>query len=119
MEAVADVRRFPTSRFEHFRQQNLERLLTDSGIAYIYLGDELGGYRRGGYQHFTATPEFGMGIERLERAAIEQKVAIVCAERLPWRCHRRFIAGELERRDWQVIHIIDQRQDWIPTRRLL
>jgi len=117
IEMVADVRRFPTSRFEHFKRENLSGLLHGSGIKYIYLGEELGGYRRGGYPAFTAAPEFQAGLVRLEQIAREKKTAFICAERLPWRCHRRFIAMELERKGWQVIHIIDKGRDWIPGKR--
>ena len=66
IKVVADVRRFPTSRFEHFKRENLAGLLHGSGIEYIYLGDELGGY-----PDFTATPEFQAGLARLERIARE------------------------------------------------
>jgi hypothetical protein len=54
---------------------------------------------------------------RLERIARERKMAFICAERLPWRCHRRFIARELEKRGWQVIHIIDKGRDWVSGKR--
>lgn len=113
---VADVRRFPSSRFEYFRGENLARLLTEAGISYIYLGEELGGYRRGGYQNFTGSPQFQAGLERLEELASQGRVAVICAERFPWRCHRRFIALELERRGWQVRHIIDRNKDWVPRK---
>jgi len=114
VEVVVDVRRFPSSRFEYFRKEELARSLPETGIDYDYLGEELGGYRRGGYQAFLASEEFKRGLEKLERTAKERKIAIVCAERLPWRCHRRFIGGELERRGWQVIHVIDERRSWSP-----
>jgi len=116
IKVVADVRRFPTSRFEHFKRENLAGLLKESGINYIHLGEELGGYRRGGYRDFTVTPEFQAGLARLEQIARKREVAFICAERLPWRCHRRFIAMELERRGWQVIHIIDKGRDWVPKK---
>ena len=114
VEIVVDVRRFPTSKFEHFRKEELARSLPEMGIDYLYLGKELGGYRKGGYQSFLATEEFKRGLERLEKLAREGKTAVICAERLPWRCHRRFIGMELERRGWQVIHVIDQKRSWIP-----
>jgi len=114
VEVVVDVRRFPTSRFEHFKKEELARSLPEAGIDYDHLGGELGGYRRGGYQAFLASEEFQQGLGKLEEIAKERKTAIVCAERLPWRCHRRFIGGELERRGWQVIHIIDERRNWSP-----
>ena len=71
-------------------------------------GEKLGGFRRGGYQDFTATSEFRSGLYKLEEIARERSTAIICAERFPWRCHRRFIALELEKRGWRVSHIIDK-----------
>ncbi len=112
VETVADVRRFPSSRFEHFCRENLSPLLEENGIGYVYMGDELGGYRKGGYRRFTGTPEFRSGLEGLEWVAADKRTAIVCAERLPWRCHRRFIALELEKRGWEVVHVIDENRDW-------
>jgi len=57
--------------------------LSETGIDYVYMGKELGGYRRGGYQTFTATSEFQMGMKKLEKAAQERRTAIICAERFP------------------------------------
>lgn len=114
IQVVADVRRFPSSRFEHFCQPNLARSLAEMGIEYIYMGGELGGYRKGGYRGFTATAEFQEAVAELERVARERETAVVCAERFPWHCHRRFIALELEGRGWQVIHIIDGGKVWRP-----
>ena len=114
VEVVVDVRRFPSSRFEHFCQEKLAHLLSEASINYVYLGEKLGGYRRGGYQNFTTTSEFQIGLKKLEEIAQNKRTAIICAERLPWRCHRRFIALELEKRGWQVNHIIDQEREWSP-----
>ena len=116
VEMVIDVRRFPTSRFEHFKQPSLARLLTQLHIEYLHLGNQLGGYRKGGYQAFTATPEFKQGLKDIEKAGRQKRSVILCAERLPWRCHRRFIASELEKRGWQVEHIIDENKTWRPSR---
>jgi len=117
VEVVVDVRRFPSSRFEHFRREKLASYLSEAGIDYVYMGDELGGYRRGGYQNFTATSEFQLGLQKLEKVAQGRKAAIICAERFPWRCHRRFIALELEKKGWQLSHIIDQEREWVPRKR--
>jgi len=114
VKVVVDVRRFPTSRFEHFHRERLAGLLQEAGISYIYMGQELGGYRRGGYRLFTTTTEFQEGVRNLARVARQQTTAIVCAERFPWRCHRRFISFELEKRGWEVTHIIDRGRDWLP-----
>lgn len=117
IEVVVDVRRFPTSRFEHFRREKLERLLPEAGIDYVYMGEELGGYRRGGYESFTATPQFQASIGRLEVVAHQKRTAVICAERFPWRCHRRFVALELEKRGWRISHIIDRGREWRPGKR--
>lgn len=117
VEIVVDVRRFPSSRFESFCKENLETLLLEADTDYIYMGEELGGYRRGGYQNFTATSQFQAGLSKLEAIAHQKRTAIICAERFPWRCHRRFIALELEKRGWQVSHIIEKGKDWVPKKR--
>lgn len=113
LEVVVDVRRFPTSRFEHFHREKLAKLLGGIGIDYIYMGQELGGYRKGGYKSFTTTPDFKAGVKELEEIAQTRRVAILCAERFPWHCHRRFIALELLEQGWQVNHIIDRGRDWL------
>ena len=114
IEVLVDVRKFPSSRFEHFRQDALAARLGEAGIVYVHMGEELGGRRPGGYQGFTSTPGFQEGVTRLENLARERRATIACAERFPWRCHRRFIAAELERRGWRVVHIIDRGRDWSP-----
>lgn len=115
IEAVIDVRRFPASRFEHFRKETLAEFLATLSIDYLNLGVELGGFREGGYQAFMSTPEFERGIKAIEEMARRKKGVILCAEKLPWRCHRRFIASELENRGWQVEHIIDDKHTWSPV----
>ena len=80
------------------------------------MGKELGGYRREGYRTFTDTAEFKAGVERLRQVARQKRAAIICAERFPWRCHRRFISRALEKRGEEVIHIIDPGRDWQPKK---
>ena len=114
IELVIDVRRFPTSKFGHFKKDQLSQLLAQAGIEYSYLGKELGGYRSQGYRAFVDSDEFQQGLDQLERVAKQKRVAVVCAERFPWRCHRRFISRELERDGWRVVHIIDDKRSWVP-----
>ncbi|MDR5694758.1 MAG: DUF488 domain-containing protein [Armatimonadota bacterium] len=115
IEVVVDVRRFPTSqRFPHFVQENFRAFLEEAGIAYVHLGRELGGYRPGGYEAFMETRLFQEGILRLEALAREKKVVVVCSERFPWRCHRRFIARALQSRSWEVVHLIEPGRVWRP-----
>ncbi len=116
IEAVVDVRRFPSSKFAHFSRQNLADILSQAGIAYFYLGSGLGGFRKGGYKSFTETGEFRAGIEKLKQIADQKRTAFMCAERFPWRCHRRFIAIEMEKEGWRVEHILDPGKSWTPAR---
>ncbi len=103
---MVDLRRFPTSKFPHFRKEALEENLKREDIDYIYLGEELGGYRRGGYEKFLESQTFKKGLHKLEDIARSSRTLIICAERLFFRCHRRFIAQELEKRGWEVKHLL-------------
>jgi uncharacterized protein (DUF488 family) len=114
IEIVADVRRFPTSRFPHFTHERLRLLLEERGIEYLYLGDSLGGYRSEGYGQFTETPDYKDGLKHLEELGKEKVLAFVCAERLPWKCHRRFIGRDLTKRGWDVFHILERDRIWTP-----
>jgi len=114
VEVVVDVRRFPTSQFDHFKREELSRLLEGEGFGYVYLGEELGGYRRGGYESHLESEDFREGLGRLMGLARERRVVILCAERLPWRCHRRFIGRELEKQEFRVSHVIDEQRTWAP-----
>ncbi len=106
--AVADVRRFPYSRLNpQFNRENLEKALKAAGIEYVWLGNELGGYRTGGYEEYLRTQEFQKGLEKLEFLAYHKRTAVMCAEKLWFRCHRRFIADELVQRGWEVLHLVD------------
>lgn len=116
MRTVADVRRFPVSRrYPHFTREALAGSLRGAGTAYSWLGDDLGGYRSGGYGAYRQTVTFARGLCRLEALAASSPTAILCAERLPWRCHRRFIATALRHRDWEVVHILEPERTWIPA----
>lgn len=126
IELLADVRRFPASRrFPHFNRENLERSLEEVGIAYRHFG-ELGG-RRGEraknspntawrveafntYADHMDTPEFQQALDELTALAEEQRAAIMCAEAVPWRCHRRLIADALIVRGWTVEDILGRGQ---------
>jgi len=103
----------------HFAKAALERALPAQGVAYLHM-PELGGLRKPrsdsinlgwrnegfrGYADYMQTDEFWRAIERLEDLAREHRVAIMCAEAVPWRCHRSLIADALTIQGWQVLHI--------------
>jgi len=124
INTVIDVRRYPRGRRQP--QFSMERLMADlpaRGIAYEAWGDDLGGRRPAppppsvskwtspglaAYDAYTAEPEFRAALLRLEeRADRGEAIAIMCAETLWWRCHRRLIANELVRDGFRVLHLIE------------
>ncbi len=114
IKSLIDVRSFPKSSIPVFSRENLRNLLAREGIAYHFLGKELGGFRKGGYVSYLVTDEFMRGIGLLESIACSRLCVIVCAERFPWKCHRKWISRELHKRGWRVEHIIDKGKLWVP-----
>ena len=96
--AIADVRSVPFSRWcPWFSRQALAERLARDGIAYLPLGDALGGrprdphlYRDGvaDYEAMAMTPEFRAGLAQVHEAMARQRVCLMCAEREPLECHR-------------------------------
>jgi uncharacterized protein (DUF488 family) len=105
---VIDVRRFPTSHFDHCKKENLSKAAEHAGLRYGYVGDRLGGFRSGGYEAHMKTETFQDAILEVERLARKEPTVILCAEKIPWKCHRRFIGAALRMRGWRVIHILDK-----------
>lgn len=107
IEIVVDVRRFPTSKIVAYRKENLEKILAEAGISYIHL-EGLGGFR-GGYEKWMSNEEWKNAYERLKEMAMKSRTAILCSEKLPFRCHRRYIARKLFSEGWRVVHIINDK----------
>ena len=107
IELVVDVRRFPTSKWEWFKKENLREALNKRSISYEHLGDLLGGFRKGGYERHMRTEEFKRGLKQVKELARNRSVAIMCSEKIVFKCHRRFIARSLQRRGIRVVHIVD------------
>ena len=104
----------------HFSKPALERSLPDHGVAYRHM-PELGGLRKPrpdsinvgwrnvsfrGYADYMQRDAFWNAIEDLETLAASRQVAIMCAEAMPWHCHRSLIADALTVRGVEVRHII-------------
>jgi uncharacterized protein (DUF488 family) len=116
VEAVADVRSRPYSRFvPHFGKERLARILADEGVGYLFLGQELGGkpvrddppQARLDYQTRIHEPSFAHGIETLLHAAAARRVALLCRERDPLDCHRlHLICRYLEPLALDIRHIL-------------
>jgi len=110
IEVLVDVRRFPTSKIEHFKKESMEEWLPKQGIKYVWLGEKLGGYRHGGYEAYMKTESFKEGIRRLLETARLKRTCIMCMEPNPKYCHRRFISTHLENEGFRVLHIIAKGQ---------
>lgn len=110
IEILIDVRHFPRSRHNpQFNKEILETKLPESGIQYLWI-ENLGGFRKGGYEGYMKTRDFKEGLETLIKIAKQRATAVMCAELLWFRCHRRFIASTLKRRKWHVTHIYDEKK---------
>jgi uncharacterized protein (DUF488 family) len=116
--AVADVRSAPYSR--HAPQFNRDPLRDDlgrAGIAYVFLGRELGGrpaerefYADGvaDYEKMAQAPAFAEGLERVIEGAQSHRIALMCSERDPLTCHRCLLVGRaLKERGARVSHLLD------------
>jgi len=111
VQVVVDVRRWPTSKLEHFRRERLDRWLPAEGIDYIWMGEELGGYRRGGYGAHVTSEGFRRGVQQLLSLAAARRTCLLCLEISPRSCHRRFIATYLSRaRGVNVRHILSRKR---------
>jgi uncharacterized protein (DUF488 family) len=118
--AIADVRAFPGSRrHPQFKREQLAQWLPQAGIDYFHM-PALGGRRKPrehspnqgwrepafrAYADHMATHEFAAGLALLEQLAHSRATAIMCAEAVWWRCHRRLIADALTARGWMVCHL--------------
>jgi uncharacterized protein (DUF488 family) len=107
---VVDVRTVPRSRHNpQFNKTSLPRALKKARLGYVHLPG-LGGLRHAkrdslnagwrnasfrGYADYMQTPEFDQSLEELIRLAKQERIAIMCAEAVPWRCHRSLIADAL------------------------
>ena len=120
---LADVRTIPRSRYNpQFNTDTLAQSLRDAGLLYRHL-PELGGLRTPrkdsinngwrnssfrGYADYMQTDEFLIALEVLINDSRLQPTAIMCAEAVPWRCHRSLIADALVSRGWDVRHIMTE-----------
>ncbi len=124
---IVDVRQFPGSRrYPQFNRESLALHLAEAGIDYVHEA-ALGGRRKPapdspnnywrhaqfrGFADYQATPEYQAALERLLVLAADRPTAIMCAEAVPWRCHRQLIADNLVLRGVEVRHVLsDSRAD--------
>jgi uncharacterized protein (DUF488 family) len=121
VERVVDVRSIPRSRHNpRFNRETLARHLRAARIGYVRL-KKLGGLRHAkadsvnlgwhnasfrGFADYMQTDDFLAGLARLEKLAAGKPTAIMCAEAVPWRCHRSLIADALLVRNFPVEDIL-------------
>lgn len=121
IRTLVDIRSFPMSRrLPHFNREALEQELPRAGIAYVWMKD-LGGRRKKqrddspnlalrndsfrNYADYMLTEPFQRGIEELLRLAGQASTAIMCAERVYFRCHRMLVSDYLVAHGHEVLHI--------------
>jgi uncharacterized protein (DUF488 family) len=107
---VVDVRTVPRSRHNpQFNKESLPQSLKKAGLGYVHMPG-LGGLRHTkrdspnmgwrnasfrGYADYMQTPEFAQSLEELIALANQDRIVLMCAEAVPWRCHRSLIADAL------------------------
>jgi uncharacterized protein (DUF488 family) len=122
IQRIADVRRFPFSRrHPYFNGDALMHSLAAKGIAYRHM-EAMGGRRDApkslpatgwrepsfnAYAHHMTTPAFRAARDALLADSDRLRTAIMCAEAVPWRCHRNLISDSLVAAGWDVLHILD------------
>lgn len=130
IERIVDVRSIPRSRHNpQFNRETLSAKLRGARIGYVH-SRRLGGLRHTrrdsvntgwrnvsfrGFADYMQTPEFEKGLQRLIKLAKQKKSAIMCAEAVPWRCHRSLIADALTVRGIRVADIISGKRVQVHT----
>lgn len=123
IQSVVDVRTIPKSRHNpQFNEDDLKAALQKAHIRYKHL-KKLGGLRHTskdsinlgwhnasfrGFADYMASEEFAEGLQALIKMASVRNTAIMCAEAVPWRCHRSLIADALTKRGWLVRDIMSR-----------
>lgn len=126
IKTVADIRRFPSSRKNpQFTAESLQRVLKQNRIEYVWF-ETLGGRRKAmrrespnlllkskgfrNYADYMMTEEFRASARTLISLISQQRTAILCAERLYWKCHRMLLSDYLTANGIEVIHILGREQ---------
>lgn len=122
IELLADIRSYPGSRrYPHFNKENLAIELPENSISYIHI-PSLGGRRKTfpgskntawkneafrGYADYMETESFIKAMNQLEKMAVKNKLAYMCAEAVWWSCHRSLVSDYLKIKGWKVMHIMN------------
>ena len=125
VDYVADIRSIPRSRHNpQFNSQAIGRRLAEQGLGYAWF-ESLGGLRHPnkdsingawrnasfrGYADYMQSAEFARGLDHLIDLAGTRTVVIMCAEAVPWRCHRSLVGDALYVREIDVFDIMSPTQ---------
>lgn len=123
IQQLVDVRTVPRSRYNpQFNIETLARTLADTALGYRHSAG-LGGLRKPkkdsinlgwrnesfrGYADYMQTEEFPRALEELMAYSTSKETAVMCAEAVPWRCHRSLVADALVTQGWEVRHIMSE-----------
>lgn len=126
IQLLADIRTMPGSRrVPQFNEENMKPALEKAGIHYIHL-KKLGGLRHTtkesantawrnksfrGFADYMQTKDFEEGLEELISLAKKKTTTIMCAEAVPWRCHRSLVGDALMVRGFEVHNIFSEKKD--------
>ncbi len=124
VKQIVDVRTMPKSRFcPQFNSDSLNESLRKADIGYTHI-EKLGGLRHSrkdstnlgwrntsfrGFADYMPMPEFSEGLDALTDIARSKQTAIMCAEAVPWRCHRSLIGDAMSERGWTVQDILSKK----------
>jgi uncharacterized protein (DUF488 family) len=124
IDQLVDVRTVPGSRHNpQFGKAELERSMPEAGIRYVHM-PELGGLRKAtkdsvntawrnasfrNFADYMQTQPFSEGVDKLVAMSKEAKTVIMCAEAVPWRCHRSLVADALLVRGAEVVDIMSEK----------
>ncbi|MGB3908456.1 MAG: DUF488 domain-containing protein [Methanomethylovorans sp.] len=111
---LIDIRRYPNSWMEHFDKELLQRILPKNRISYMHCTG-VGGMRESAYYEYMETEEFNHSFSRLVDLIMEVNgtdgyPVLMCAEKSPKNCHRRYLAQNLERSGIKIIHLTEPGQ---------
>lgn len=128
IKQVVDIRTIPRSRHNpQFNKDVLSKSVRNASIGYRHI-KELGGLRHAkkdslnlgwenlsfrGFADYMGTDDFSRAIEKLKNAAKKKRTAIMCAEALPWRCHRSLVADALTKQRIKVFHITSRKSAFL------
>lgn len=117
VQVLADIRRSTASPLKHLIRENIQKLCNYNRVEYIYLGNELGSERETRKPNELDPALYQRVLSILKGVARTRGLLILCHEKDPSNCNRRFIAEELAKEGAEVYHLLELEELWSPSRR--